>query len=205
MLERVKTSKMNGKLEGLQAVSVNTRSNPFCQKMSQSGANTICSHCYSMATLKRGYFPNLEPALEHNSRLLSKPLEEAQFPKFKRKTKYIRFDAHGELLDEPFGGIQLDNYVRIVKANPDKKFALWSKRIPIVRKYFKNREIPGNLRLVYSNPIINKVMEKPPVPFHKTFNNVTDDTEQNCTGQKCKDCLLCYTVNDVTTIVEIKK
>jgi hypothetical protein len=189
---------MTGKLLGLEAVSTNTRTNPFCQKMSKSDANIICSHCYSMATLKRGYFPALEPALEHNSRLLIKPLREAQFPKFKRKTEYIRFDAHGELMNET----HLDNCVRIVEANPDKKFALWSKRISIVRKYFKNREIPVNLRLVYSNPAIDRVLDRPPAPFHKTFNNVTGDTEQNCTGQKCKDCLLCYTVNDVTTIVE---
>ena len=198
MLEQIKTSNMTGKLLGLQAISTNTRSNPFCQKMSQGGDNIICSKCYSMATLKRGYYPSLEPALEHNSTLLLKPLEPEQFPKFKRKTEYIRFNAHGELLNET----HLDNYIKITRANPDKKFALWSKRIPIVRKYFKNRDIPENLRLVYSNPVIKKVMSEPPVPFHKSFNNVTDDTEQNCTGQKCKDCLLCYTVNNVTTIVE---
>jgi hypothetical protein len=201
MLEQIKTSNMSGKLEGLQAISTNTRSNPFCQKMSQSNDNIICSKCYSMATLNRGYFPSLEPALEYNSRLLSKPLEPEQLPKFKRKTEYIRFDAHGELINET----HLDNYVKITKAYPDRKFALWSKRIPIIKKYFKNREIPENLRLIYSNPFINKVMDKPPVPFHKSFNNVTDDTKQNCTGQKCKDCLLCYTVNDVTTIVEAVK
>tara|TARA_R110000824_G_scaffold3543_1_gene16917 strand:- start:293 stop:898 length:606 start_codon:yes stop_codon:yes gene_type:complete len=201
MLEQIKTSNMSGKLEGLQAISTNTRSNPFCQKMSQSSDNIICSKCYSMATLNRGYFPSLEPALEYNSRLLSKPLEPEQLPKFKRKTEYIRFDAHGELINET----HLDNYVKITKVYPDRKFALWSKRIPIIKKYFKNREIPENLRLIYSNPFINKVMDKPPVPFHKSFNNVTDDTKQNCTGQKCKDCLLCYTVNDVTTIVEAVK
>ena len=201
MLEQIKTSNMSGKLEGLQAISTNTRSNPFCQKMSQSNDNIICSKCYSMATLNRGYFPSLEPALEYNSRLLSKPLEPEQLPKFKRKTEYIRFDAHGELINET----HLDNYVKITKVYPDRKFALWSKRIPIIKKYFKNREIPENLRLIYSNPFINKVMDKPPVPFHKSFNNVTDDTKQNCTGQKCKDCLLCYTVNDVTTIVEAVK
>jgi len=33
-----------------------------------------------------------------------------------------------------------------------------------------------------------------------------DVDKQNCTGQKCKDCLLCYTINNVQTIVEkVKK
>ena len=53
-------------------------------------------------------------------------------------------------------------------------------------------------------------MDKPPKYFHRTFNNVLEHEEverQNCTGQQCKDCLLCYTPNNgVTTIVEkVKK
>ena len=51
-------------------------------------------------------------------------------------------------------------------------------------------------------------MSKPPKYFDKTFNNVLEHefTErQNCTGQKCKDCLVCYSVNDISTIVEMVK
>ena len=48
-------------------------------------------------------------------------------------------------------------------------------------------------------------MSKPPRHFDKTFNNVLENEfveQQNCSGQKCKDCLLCYKFNDITTIVE---
>jgi hypothetical protein len=53
-------------------------------------------------------------------------------------------------------------------------------------------------------------MSKPPRGFDKTFNNVQEDEfveRQNCTGQQCKDCRLCYTIgNMVDTIVEkVKK
>ena len=53
-------------------------------------------------------------------------------------------------------------------------------------------------------------MSKPPKGFDKTFNNVLEheyQDKQNCTGQKCKDCRICYTIgNQINTIVEkVKK
>ena len=66
--------------------------------------------------------------------------------------------------------------------------------------------MPDNLILIYSNPRISNIMDTPPKYFDRTFNNVLEHEEverQNCTGQQCKDCLLCYTPNNgVTTIVE---
>ena len=38
--------------------------------------------------------------------------------------------------------------------------------------------------------------------FNKTFNNVTSHPNENCTGQKCKDCMVCYTTNNINTIIE---
>jgi hypothetical protein len=36
-------------------------------------------------------------------------------------------------------------------------------------------------------------MTKPPAWFDKTFNNVSKPTSgENCTGQKCRDCMACY-------------
>ena len=52
-------------------------------------------------------------------------------------------------------------------------------------------------------------MQKLPKYFDKTFNNVLEHEhveQQNCTGQQCKNCLLCYQHNGVNTIVEkVKK
>ena len=202
MLQQVKVSNMQGKLETFQAVSTNTRTNDFCVKMKNvNKPDWICKVCYSHKTLDVGMYPSLEPALQHNSDVLSSaPLQPEQLLKlFKKKTEYVRFSAHGDLLNE----IHLDNLMKIVAAYPDIFFALWSKRVTIVRPYFKKHKIPANLQLVWSNPVVNKVVDIPPAPFHRVFNNVSHKGyQENCTGQKCKDCLLCYTDSGVTTIVE---
>ena len=88
-------------------------------------------------------------------------------------------------------------------------FALWSKRTDIIKPFFNKRKKPGNLILIYSVKKTNSILKKIPKHFDKTFNNVSIDkfvNEQNCTGQKCKDCLLCYRKETTNIIVEkIKK
>ena len=201
MLQQVKTSNMQGKLITFQAISTNTRTNKFCVDMKEvNKPDWICTLCYSHKTLDNGVYPSLEPALQHNSDVLAfAKLEPEQLPKFKKKTQYVRLSAHGDLINL----VHLDNLVTSVKANPDIQFALWSKRRDLVRSYFDNHDIPDNLQLVYSNPVVNKIMRNVPKPFHRTFNNVSHKGyQENCTGQKCKDCLLCYTDSGVKTIVE---
>ena len=49
--------------------------------------------------------------------------------------------------------------------------------------------------IVYSSLTVDKVIYKVPKYFDKVFNNVNKDylkEEQNCTGQKCIECLRCY-------------
>ena len=86
---------------------------------------------------------------------------------------------------------------------------LWSKRFDLIKKFFDENKKPDNLILIYSNPKLNKPLEKLPKYFDKTFNNVLENEnvdQQNCTGQKCKDCLACYKFDTTTTIVEkVKK
>ena len=59
--------------------------------------------------------------------------------------------------------------------------------------------------MIYSNPKINHILKVVPKYFDKTFNNVQENLnkdKQNCSGQKCKDCLLCYKLDSTNTIVE---
>lgn len=197
----VHITKLTGKLEGFRSISVDTTSNEYCIKMNKTSA--ICGSCYSMKMLK-GFRKNAQPALERNSKLLSeRVIWNYELPTI--KDKYFRFDAHGELHNI----IHLINYVNIVEHNPDTNFSLWTKRKDLIRRYAKEcGPFPKNLRLIYSNPVIDKVIPDVPEYFHQTFNNVTDkyDGVQQCTGQKCKDCLLCYgpKVTEQTIVEKVK-
>jgi hypothetical protein len=200
----VHISKMTGKLDGFKAISTNTITNKYCIKQNAiDKEDNICKFCYSHTMLK-SYRKNMQPSLQRNSDLLSyKVIDHNQLPTI--LDAFFRFSAHGELINET----HLINLVNIAFNNPHCNFALWTKRNDIISKYFKNNDKPGNLILVFSNPKISNIMSKPPKYFDKTFNNVleTEHVEkQNCTGQQCKNCLLCYKHNDVTTIVEkVKK
>jgi len=197
-------SKTTGKLDGFKAISTNTTTNPYCIKQNASGDNSnICTKCYSHTMLK-SYRKNMQPSLERNSLALSNSiLPNEQLPKVMEA--FFRFNAHGELINEN----HLINLVNIALNNPHCNFALWSKRNDIITKYFSHNEKPSNLILIFSNSKISKVLPKPPKYFDKTFNNVLENEfveSQNCTGQQCKNCLLCYSHNNVNTIVEkVKK
>mgnify|MGYP003136167494 FL=1 len=198
-------SKMTGKLEGFQAISTNTVSNEYCQKQyKKQDAKNICTFCYSNNMLNT-FRKNMQASLQRNTDLLnSKVLHPDALPVI--NSAFFRFNAHGELaLDKKQGTINLENYVNIAIKNPHCTFSLWTKRFDIIKPYFDNNEKPKNLILIYSSPLTNHIMTKTPKHFDKTFNTVveTDFVEkQNCTGQKCKDCLLCYKKDTTSIIVE---
>ena len=194
-------SNLNGKLEKFRAISVNTLSNKFCQKMHnvKPEKEIICTDCYSWALLQ-GFRKNVAVALQRNSDLLgSRVLAQKELPRI--KDKEFRFNAHGELINET----HLQNLINIAQCNRQTMFSLWSKRKGLIKNYFDRQKKPSNLILIYSNPVKDTVQTKPPVWFNKVFNNVYADNfldQQNCTGQKCKDCLLCYQKNTTNVIVE---
>jgi hypothetical protein len=205
-MQQVHISKMTGKLDGFKAISTNTITNDYCNKQhvkgKQDGKN-ICGDCYSHAMLNT-YRKNMQASLQRNSDLLaSRPLEPQEIPRV--VDAMFRFNAHGELINMQ----HFENLMAIVKDNPWCTFALWTKRTDIVFRWLRDNDKPSNLQLIYSNPMKSHIMSKPPKHFDKTFNNVLQDEhtdKQNCTGQRCKDCRLCYTVNSITTIVEkVKK
>jgi len=209
-MQTIHISNLNGKLEGFQAISVNTLSNTFCQDMHNTKRDdVICKKCYSFSTLESKRFGNnLEKALQRNSDLLYKPLDKNCLPFI--NAAYFRFNAHGELINH----VHFKNLILIAKHNPHCKFALWTKRKDIVRLVKRDMkrnsdEFPNNLILVWSNPIVDDVHFVPPKGFDYVFNNVTHDTNsvddtryKPCTGQKCKDCLNCYDFGNNPCVIE---
>ena len=103
-----------------------------------------------------------------------------------------RFHSHGELINST----HFYNFLLICECNPRCTFSLWTKRRNIVSSILDKVGKPKNLILIYSNPKLNKPLKNVPRHFDKTFNNITyDDPSINC-HMKCKDCMMCYTVED---------
>jgi len=180
---------MTGKLEFIPAINTDTTSNEFCLREYQSGnPNKICVYCYSHNMLNT-FRKNCVPAFKHNSDVLSESvLIPDCLPRI--NSAYFRFNGHGELINET----HLINLFAICEKNPATSFALWTKRKNIVYSVLRKNQLPKNLILVYSNPILDLVMIEPPAKFHKVFNNVSHGgyKNENCTGQKCIECLACY-------------
>ena len=224
------------KMEGINNISSNTLTNEYCIKQKDK-KDIICNKCYSFKGLN--FRKSMVNVLQNNSELLSNSIIEwDNLPRI--FDLYFRFSSHGELINLN----HLENLNNICLKNPKTTFTLWSKRFDIVKKFFDNNEKPSNLILIYSNPVLNKPLEKLPKYFDKTFNNVIKlsykdfynqkimfidkkdinktlranikkdyetyknnfdkDNNINC-FQKCKDCLICYTFNNVKTIIEKAK
>jgi len=181
-------SKMTGKLEGIGAYNTNTKSNKFCEIM-HTRKSTICGRCYSHKMLG-SYRKSCVPAFERNSKAFSGVIPDHLIPT--TTDAYVRFNAHGEVINHA----HMLNIHNMAKHNPQSTFALWTKRVGIVRDYLKAHTKPDNLILIYSNPTIDKPIG-PPRGFDKSFNNVEkgSNIKQNCTEKKCIECRVCYTVN----------
>ena len=182
-------STMTGKLEGIPAINTDTTSNPFCKQMSKG--TTVCGICYSDRMLKT-YRKNCAAVFQRNDKALSEELlTDNQLPRI--NAAWLRIHAHGELINHT----HWINLIRIAEANPQTTFAIWTKRT-IVRQGKK----PDNMILIFSNPILDTVIEVPK-GFHKVFNVVSKGSKipQNCTGQKCIDCLACYNKKSGTDVI----
>jgi hypothetical protein len=192
-------SKMTGKLKDIPAINTNTVTNIFCNIMRTTDA--ICRECYSLNMLT-GSRKNCQPAFQRNSELFSEPIPYEDIPTI--NAAFFRFHGHGELINMA----HMKNFHDIARKNPHCNFALWTKRRDIIRQYHLENIQPKNLILIYSNPKVGAIRQ-PPQGFDKCFNVVGKDEfveNQNCTGQKCIDCLKCYKQGGDSIIVEaIKK
>ncbi len=214
-MTKIFVSNLTGKLEDFKAISTNTLSNKFCSAMhNKSKENVICTKCYSWRMLQT-YRKNVAKALQRNSDALSKRiLDKKDLPVIRDLD--FRFNAHGELINST----HLEHLVNIVNHNPRTTFSLYTKRKDLILDYFESPDFPNwrypeykvkpkNLIIVWSNPKINHVRLKVPHSYviDKVFNTVASEHYlENCTGQKCRDCLICYDKNKTNIIIErVKK
>ena len=193
---QLKISVMTGKLTGISAINSDTTANKFCNSEWEKGKQTdnrICGFCYSQSML-RGSRKNCVDSWRRNLNLLKSG--EFDMPYLNYHT--MRLHGHGELEDYNM----MVSFHKIITNNPLVTFTLWTKRVDIIRKYLNEYDKPDNLILIYSNPIIDMVMTKAPRGFDKVFNTVREPSElENCTGQKCIDCMKCYDKSNVEACI----
>ena len=196
MIEYIKISNGNGKMQDIKSINTNTITNDYCMTKC-----TFKGQCYSKKHIAR--FTNNASAWELNSNKLSQSIIDYDLlPKF-FNTKIIRFHSHGELINNT----HLINFRNICNKNSDIVFTLFTKRNDLIKRLFRYHKKPKNLILIFSNSKFNKPMNKIPLYFDKTFNVITKDSniKANCSG-KCKDCMICYTLDSKEKhIIEVMK
>lgn len=180
------------KMGGMLSVNTSTVENPFCKSMKDT--DTVCRYCY--ARKQENSYPSVRRRYSLNGELLSSEI--LPFEKLPAiNAAFCRLSAFGELLNDN----HFINLLNLCRKNPFVRFTLWTKRTDIVNKHRELYEFPSNLRLVYSNPIVDSII-KTPEGWDGVFNVVTEDNPMiNCRG-RCMDCLRCYARDEIGCIVE---
>lgn len=191
------SDRMTGKLKGIESLSTSCMVNPLCKERGKNKA-CICSHCFARRSIK--LYRALGPVLEMNYGTLHRELS-------KEDANQIRFySTLGRL--ESFGDVdsvvQALNYIKIVRANPQTRFAVWTKNPGYWADAFKIERKPRNLSVVYSSPLIDKPSDPSKVqkafPFvDHVFSVFTRDymvshpeVSINCGAKSCATCQRCY-------------
>lgn len=199
-------SEMSGKLKGIDGINTNPFYNNFCTTMHlNKNKCIICTDCYSMEMLLTFRKKYCSPKWRDNGYILSeKLLTDVEISKLKFKNKYIRIDAHGELLNL----CHFLNVVAIARFHKEKVFSLFTKRKDLL-KYLSKKDKPKNLVIVYSNPKVDTPKTSKPLKIvDVVFNVITKDGIHahlyNC-HNRCAECLKCYKPNASNVIYEYKK
>ncbi len=204
---------MSNKLEGICSISSSVHDNCFC-KARQAIKDCICKFCY--AYNQQSYQTGLK---EHNI-LNGIILRNVLIPikAFKALTivfPYLRIESFGDVSNV----IQARNYIRIIKAFPEKRCAIWTKNILIWKQAIDIEGKPKNTTFVYSSSFLNKPVPKAETNKYDFIDHVfTVYTKEyakknniviNCGGRKCMECIMkkinCYYRNTEFYINELKK
>jgi hypothetical protein len=167
---------------------------------------SVCTRCYSDRAL-RSYRANSVQRYQRNAESLRHeyPMPSTYIPWI--NSNVVRLFSHGDVEDAVMAG----NILRIVDAYPNTLFVGWTKNAAAWREALsKYRDSvdnvvrhgkPHNLRLIFSNASLDRIMNEPPSGFDMVFNVTRDpDEPTNCHG-KCKDCMTCYTATPHTNCI----
>lgn len=201
------------KLEGIDSISSSVHDNCFCAAWRKL-KDCICAHCYAynQQTMHTGL-------KEHNILngiiLRNVLIPVAAFRYLPILFPYLRIESFGDVANV----IQARNYIRIIKAFPGKRCAIWSKNIETWHQAFALEGKPKNTTFVLSSPYLNKPVSEEVIRKYDFIDHVfTVYTKKfavengiviNCGGRKCLECIMkktaCYFRGNSLYINELKK
>lgn len=192
-------STLSGKMKNVRAISTYAGNNPSCKELMKCSDN-VCAHCYAYKQVESGMYPNQRIALERNSEALATHLLKIVPDLSKLKNHDIfRFESHGDVINVT----NARNYIRIAAANPETRFAAFTKRPLIWKRALKEEGgKPANLSLVYSSPQINSPVTniRKSFPFfdvvftvYEKEHGIGKDIPCQCGPESCNRCRFCYT------------
>ena len=192
-------SYMTGKMEGITCLSTSNLCNPFCAAR-KDRKDMICSRCYADASCKN--YKGLRDNMARNTEILTTNLFDT-FPVI--NAMIFRLEAFGDLVN----CTQARNYLRLCKANPGVRFALWTKNPGILAQAIKLEGKPENLVCILSSAKFNETCDASRWSFiDKTFivydkaTIAAQNIAINCGSRNCLACQRCYHKNTETNIRE---
>lgn len=204
---------MANKLEGICSISTSVHDNCFCQRW-RKVKDCICAHCYAHTQQLR-HTGLKEHNILNGIILRNVLLPIAALKRLSIVFPYLRIESFGDVANVT----QARNYIRIIKAFPEKRCAIWSKNLAIWAEAFKAEGKPKNTTFIASSPYMNKPIAETILesfPFIDHIFTVYDKKYAkehniiiNCGGRKCMECIKakinCYYRNNILYINELKK
>lgn len=171
----------------------------------------ICYHCFSDRQQDRQ--KNTRDKLIRNTYLYAfHDIPQEAFMYATRRAEIFRLESFGDLMN----ACQFENYLKLVRANPETTFTEWTKKPWIMNHVFKTENKPENLIIILSSPRLNEpiTIEQARADWwfvDKTFTVYDSDyiteneIEINCGARECFTCRTCYEHNETSELRERKK
>jgi len=189
-----KTSKMPGPSYSISAFSCQTGS-----KLAKI-PGSVCHGCYAR---KNAYaWKTTQAALSKREATLSHPLWVEAMVVQIGSNSWFRWHDSGDIQSIN----HLDRICQVAKATPDTKHWLPTKEIGMVRDYVKTHQVPANLIIRLSAPMVDskalRGLDSPQVKTCRTISEagIVDGTSTKVCpapkqGGKCGDCRNCWDLN----------
>ena len=183
------------KMHGIQSISTAVTCNPFCAVRRANG-ESVCAHCYAETLCKMR--KSMREHIEDNYRILNERLlTEDECRRIPLVTRIVRIESFGDVSSV----LQALNDIRIIRANDDLTFGIWSKNWNFWRQAFDIEGKPENCTFVLSSLRLNEPVMVPEsmrkyvdhvFTVYDKEHYVFENTPHHCAGVQCRTCLKCY-------------